>query len=155
MIYSLACFDETDDYEYSLRKDTSLYYKIQLHMFLTDTRYCDFVIWTTCDYLDIRIKRDDVKVNTSKSFFLRKIMPDLMRSGCWICCFFFLFSFSLTNAFCYMNGNVCFPLIAFIEINLIIKKIQMNFGYADILIVEKVLNCRPLSTAIMSGWRLS
>ncbi len=81
-IYSLPCLDETDDYDFSLRKDSSFYYKIQLHMFLTDTNYCDFVIWTTCDFFDVRIKRDNeflfVKVNIAKTFFLRKIMPDLL-----------------------------------------------------------------------------
>lgn len=82
MIYSLPCLDETDDYEFSLRQDTDFYYKIQLNMFLTNTKYCDFLIWTTCDFLDIRIKRDDgflfVKVNTAKNFFLRKILPDML-----------------------------------------------------------------------------
>lgn len=86
MIYSLPCIDETDDYDFSLRKDTNFYYKVQLHMFVTDTKYCDFVVWTLCDFLDIRVERDDdflfVKVNTAKSFFLRKILPDLLSCGC-------------------------------------------------------------------------
>lgn len=84
MIYSLTCLEETEDYEFSLLTDTNFYYKIQLHMFLTDTNYCDFVIWTNCDFLDVRVKRDDeflfVKVNTAKSFFLRKIMPKMLGS---------------------------------------------------------------------------
>lgn len=84
MIYTLSCLDETDDYDFTLRNDSSFYYKLQLHMFLTDTSYCDFVIWTMCDYLDIRVQRDDeflfVKVNTAKSFFLRKVMPNLLST---------------------------------------------------------------------------
>lgn len=82
MIYSLPCLDEIDDYDYELRKNSKFYFKIQLHMFLTDTNYCDFIIWTTCDYLAIRVKRDDdflfYNVNVAKTFFLRKILPDML-----------------------------------------------------------------------------
>ncbi|KAJ6647471.1 hypothetical protein Bhyg_02694 [Pseudolycoriella hygida] len=84
-VYSMTCLDETDDYDFVLKKDSNYYYKVQLHMFLTDTQYCDFVIWSTCSYVDIRIKRDDqflfVKVNQARTFFLRKILPDLLGSG--------------------------------------------------------------------------
>ena len=57
------------------------FYQIQMQMFLTGRRYCDFVIWGPCTFLAERLYADeDIWQNTAdvaQSFHAKCVMPEL------------------------------------------------------------------------------
>lgn len=67
--------------EYNLKQDHEYYYQVQMQMFLTETDYCDFVVWNPKSYLSIRVYRDEPfrndKFAEASEFFKKVLLPEL------------------------------------------------------------------------------
>ena len=56
--------------EIGLKKSNDYYYQVQGYMFITKTKWCDFVVWTKTDISISRIQFDN-------KFFAEKMFPQL------------------------------------------------------------------------------
>ena len=68
--------------EKHLKREHNYYYQVQTHMFITSTKYCDFVVWAPlCKPFIERIEADpalwDIMSRKAKLFHSRIIMPEL------------------------------------------------------------------------------
>jgi hypothetical protein len=65
----------------SLKEEHNYYAQVQGQMAITNTEYCDFVIWTTIDLFIRRIRRDnhfwEVNKPTLEEFYFKHVMPTL------------------------------------------------------------------------------
>ncbi|KAJ8011118.1 hypothetical protein DPEC_G00054870 [Dallia pectoralis] len=65
-----------------LKKTHRYYHQIQLHMFVCDVQYCDFVVWTRYEVIMRRITRDEELLRKAlpkaKAFFLFSVLPELL-----------------------------------------------------------------------------
>lgn len=65
-----------------LKKNHEYYHQVQLHMFVCNTQYCDFVVWTKQDITINRISRDDEMLQAvlpkAEVFFKQSILPELL-----------------------------------------------------------------------------
>lgn len=72
------CLDQT----FYLKKTHQYYYQVQLHMFVCNVEYCDFVVWTTKEMIINRIDKDDSLLQQAlpraKQYFLSFILPELL-----------------------------------------------------------------------------
>lgn len=72
------CLDQT----FQLKKTHQYYHQIQLHMFVCNVQYCDFVVWTTQELVVNRIPRDEEflqkNLPKAKQCFVSFILPELV-----------------------------------------------------------------------------
>uniref|UniRef100_A0A8C8EZC9 YqaJ viral recombinase domain-containing protein n=1 Tax=Oncorhynchus tshawytscha TaxID=74940 RepID=A0A8C8EZC9_ONCTS len=69
-----GCSDDTQfclDKSLHLKKNHEYYHQVQLHMFVCNVQYCDFVVWTSAEVIVRRIIRDEE--------MLRKALPKAER----------------------------------------------------------------------------
>lgn len=60
------CLTKAEDGTFHIKKEHPYFYQCQLQMFVTDTKYCDFVVWTPNDEIHIKrlLPKDDFLSNT-------------------------------------------------------------------------------------------
>ncbi|XP_074503223.1 uncharacterized protein LOC141774446 isoform X2 [Sebastes fasciatus] len=72
------CLDQT----FQLKKTHQYYHQVQLHMFVCDVQYCDFVVWTTQELVLNRIRRDEELLQKAlpkaKLCYVACILPELL-----------------------------------------------------------------------------
>jgi putative phage-type endonuclease len=65
-----------------LKKNHEYYHQVQLHMFVCNTQYCDFVVWTKQVVAINRITRDEEMLQAvlpkAEKFFKQSILPELL-----------------------------------------------------------------------------
>ena len=68
--------------KYILDKGHKYYAQVQHEMFLLDTSYCDFIVWTPVDFIYFRIERDtifwDKMVEKVTMFWDQVVLPELL-----------------------------------------------------------------------------
>ena len=60
----------------------SYYYQVQMAMFCTNTKWCDFILRTTIDYHCERVQFDEsfmshISIPTLRRFYIMAILPEL------------------------------------------------------------------------------
>lgn len=64
-----------------LRTDHSYYYQVQLQMFVTQRKYCDFVLWTVREFVMLRVYYDSefssAMAQRCQLYFERVVLPEL------------------------------------------------------------------------------
>ncbi|XP_049923486.1 uncharacterized protein LOC126404346 [Epinephelus moara] len=72
------CLDQT----FHLKKTRPYYHQVQLHMFVCNVQYCDFVVWTTRELVVNRIPRDEQLLQKAlpkaKLCYISCILPELL-----------------------------------------------------------------------------
>lgn len=72
------CLDNTDQ----LKTSHPYYYQVQLHMHVCDVSYCDFVVWTTEEFILQRILKDDELLQQTlpkaQDVFITCVLPELL-----------------------------------------------------------------------------
>uniref|UniRef100_A0A3B3TFQ3 YqaJ viral recombinase domain-containing protein n=1 Tax=Paramormyrops kingsleyae TaxID=1676925 RepID=A0A3B3TFQ3_9TELE len=72
------CLDKT----LQLKKNHEYYHQVQLHMYVCNTQYCDFVVWTKQDVTINRIGRDEEMLQAvlpkAEVFFKQNVLPELL-----------------------------------------------------------------------------
>ncbi|KAK7895769.1 hypothetical protein WMY93_021094 [Mugilogobius chulae] len=70
------------DQRMQLKKKHQYYHQVQLHMFVSNVNYCDFIVWTTKELIINRIQRDEQLLQealvVAKESFLSCILPELI-----------------------------------------------------------------------------
>ncbi|KAJ8290530.1 hypothetical protein GJAV_G00014080, partial [Gymnothorax javanicus] len=70
------------DQAFQVKKTHQYYYQAQLHMFVCNVQYCDFVVWTTQEMVVNRIRRDEQLLQNAlpkaKQCFMSCILPELL-----------------------------------------------------------------------------
>lgn len=70
------------DQQFQLKKTHQYYYQVQLHMFVCNVEYCDFVVWTTKELIINRIKKDEQLLQQAlpraKQYYLSAVLPELL-----------------------------------------------------------------------------
>lgn len=65
-----------------LKKDHQYYHQVQLHMFVCNVKFCDFVIWTQKEVQICRIARDKEMLQTvlpkAEVFFKQRVLPEVL-----------------------------------------------------------------------------
>uniref|UniRef100_A0AAY5KB43 YqaJ viral recombinase domain-containing protein n=1 Tax=Esox lucius TaxID=8010 RepID=A0AAY5KB43_ESOLU len=65
-----------------LKKGHPYYHQVQLHMFVCNVQYCDFVVWTSKGVIMRRITRDEEMLRKAlpkaETFFLLHVLPELL-----------------------------------------------------------------------------
>ena len=59
------------DGTFMLRESHRYYYQVQLEMYCTDTKYCDFFVWTPAEFVCMRIEKNET--------FLRHLVEKCTR----------------------------------------------------------------------------
>ncbi|CAN8002810.1 unnamed protein product [Ixodes hexagonus] len=76
-----SCLSKEGD-DLVLQEDHIYYYQIQTQMLVCDKTYCDFVVWTTKDFVDLRIERDErlckETVASCGKYFKSVLLPELL-----------------------------------------------------------------------------
>lgn len=67
-----------------LKTSSNYYYQVQTQMYVTGRNFCDFVVWTKCDYLCISVDRNDEVINNIilpkvKNFYDSCMVPALFK----------------------------------------------------------------------------
>lgn len=80
-----GCRDETQfclEESLHLKKNHQYYHQVQLHMFVCNVQYCDFVVWTSAEVIVRRIIRDEEILQKAlpkaEKFFLASVLPELL-----------------------------------------------------------------------------
>ena len=77
--------DECCDGKYQLKRHYENYYQCQLHIFVTDCSFCDFVVWTQKELHIERLTLDEALLKsalpTADKFVKTCILPELL--GKW------------------------------------------------------------------------
>lgn len=67
---------------FKLKHSHQYYYQAQLHMFVCDVNYCDFVVWTKHEVIVQRVFRDEELLREAlpkaKIFFVSNVLPELL-----------------------------------------------------------------------------
>lgn len=70
------------DHNYDLKKTHPYYYQVQLHMYVCNVQYCDFIVWTTPEVFMCRIPRDEQlllkALPVAKQCYLSCILPEVL-----------------------------------------------------------------------------
>ncbi|KAL1274388.1 hypothetical protein QQF64_027202 [Cirrhinus molitorella] len=65
-----------------LKKNHEYYHQVQLHMYVCNTQYCDFVVWTKEDVAINRISKDEEMLQSvlpkAEVFFKQSVLPELL-----------------------------------------------------------------------------
>lgn len=73
-----SCFDS----EMNVKRDHKYFSQMQLQMFMTDTEFCDLVVWTEEESVIRRIKRDNFYIHelivAAENFFKVAVLPELV-----------------------------------------------------------------------------
>uniref|UniRef100_A0A1A8U2H1 Uncharacterized protein n=1 Tax=Nothobranchius furzeri TaxID=105023 RepID=A0A1A8U2H1_NOTFU len=65
-----------------LKPSHPYYYQIQLHMFVCDVNYCDFVVWTKKEFIVQRVDKDHKLLRDTlpkaQEAFVSQVLPELL-----------------------------------------------------------------------------
>lgn len=65
-----------------LKKDNAYYYQVQAQLFISEKKYCDFIIWSTQSYFVQRIYPDNdlwlSMKETATKFFRKVLLPEIL-----------------------------------------------------------------------------
>lgn len=71
------------DGTFMLRESHQYYYQVQLEMYCTDTRYCDFFVWTPAEFVCIRIEKNETflrhLVETCTRYWKEVVLKELLQ----------------------------------------------------------------------------
>lgn len=86
--YRSSLQGSTEDKQFCLDKSFMLkhshpyYYQIQLHMFVCDVSYCDFVVWTKEQFIVQRILRNEEFLQEAlakaQDFYISSVLPEIL-----------------------------------------------------------------------------
>lgn len=80
-LLSHSCLTEENN-EITLSKKHAYFYQVQMQLFLSKRKYCDFVLWNPTDIKIIRVKPDNEfwinHLEKLELFFKKVILPELM-----------------------------------------------------------------------------
>ena len=74
------CLRANEDGSYTLKGDHMYWHQIQGQMFLTNIKFCYFVVWTTQDAAILLIKRDEswlANIDFLRDFYFFCIFPKI------------------------------------------------------------------------------
>lgn len=70
------------DKSFALKHSHTYYYQCQLHMFVCDVKYCDFVLWSKKEFIVQRILRNEELLKEAlpkaQDFFISSVLPELL-----------------------------------------------------------------------------
>lgn len=76
------CLSLQSDGEFVLKPGHPYYAQVQCQLLATKADYCDFVVWTTVDFLVVRVEPDAAFLQRAeekaKAFFQRVVLPEMV-----------------------------------------------------------------------------
>jgi len=79
------CLGQSESGQYFLKKDHQYFYQVQMQLFVTKAKYCDFVVWTSNQFNSTFVQRISAdqefftaSLESARIFYVNAILPELL-----------------------------------------------------------------------------